>query len=442
MKESTSVSKFLNEEVVDFASYSTLRAIASCIDGLKNSHRKVVHYMQNNGQKEKKLFNLSGEIMTSTEYLHGDISGSIITLAQDYIGTNNIPLLSREGNFGSRFTPEASAVRYIYTQNESYFGDIFKKDDNSILVEQYFEGSKIEPRFFVPTIPLLLVNGSEGIATGFAQKILPRDPKILIKYIKNKLEGKKVPELMPYYKGFKGTIKKTGELNQYEIIGSLKIKNATTIEIDEIPVGYNLKSYTKVLDALEDNKTIRSYKDKSEDDIFNFEVKVDSGFTKQDERKILDKLKLIKKVTENFTVIDENNRVKSYTSTDEIMEHYIRIKLDYVGLRRGHLISELMKDIKLDASKYYFIKGIVEEEIIVNKTKKENIIKQLEKIKNIIEFEGNYDYLLRMPIYSLTEEKMKDLLEKIKDQKRELEKIKSTSIESIWIEDIKNLKIS
>ena len=138
------ITDFLNNEVVNFASYSTLRALASYIDGLKNSHRKVVCYMLlNNVTKEKKVFNLSGEIMTSMEYLHGDISGSVITLAQNYPGTNNIPLLSREGNFGTRFTNEASATRYIYTAKDKMFDYLFNKSDINVLPEQYFEGTKI-----------------------------------------------------------------------------------------------------------------------------------------------------------------------------------------------------------------------------------------------------------------------------------------------------------
>src|SRR5574344_456638 len=160
----TSVTNFLNNEVVDFASYSTMRALASYIDGQKNASRKVLSSIMNRPNKDTKVSILSGLIMTDTEYLHGDISGSIVTLAQNYLGTNNLPLLTREGNFGTRFENEASATRYIFTAKEKYFDNIFKKEDNDILIQQYFEGTKIEPRFFVPTLPLVLVNGSEGIA--------------------------------------------------------------------------------------------------------------------------------------------------------------------------------------------------------------------------------------------------------------------------------------
>ena len=202
------VSKFLNEELVDFASYSTLRAIPSAIDGQKNSTRKVIYGAQKELKKETKVSVLSGIISIKTQYLHGDISGSIVTLARDYCGSNNIPLLVAGGNFGSRMIPENSATRYIFTEKQPYFDKIFKKEDNDILIQQVFEGDEIEPRFYVPTIPLLLINGSVGLATGFSSKILPRDTEKVINYIKAKLNNGKLNknDLSPSVKGFKGSI--------------------------------------------------------------------------------------------------------------------------------------------------------------------------------------------------------------------------------------------
>jgi len=431
------VTEFLDNEVVDFASYSTLRAIASVVDGLKNAHRKVVYYTQNSPVKERKVLNYAGEVMTSTEYLHGDISGSIIALAQNHTGTNNIPLLTREGNFGSRFEPEASAIRYIYSSKEKHFDKIFNKVDNNVLIQQEFEGTKIEPRFFVPSIPLLLVNGSEGIATGFAQKILPRSVDVLKDYIKSSLNGGNLPELPPHYNGFNGVIEKTETPNQYLIKGTFEKVSNTKLIITEIPVGYSLKQYTKVLDTLEDKKVVKSYKDLSENDEFKFEVSVEMKFMKGvSSDDILEKLKLVKKVTENFTVIDENNRVIAYNSPEEVIQHYIKIKLKYMHLRKDYLTQKTKEDLLVLASRYLFIKNIVDANIIINKVKKENIIAQLETYDKIITVDGSYDYLLNMPIYNLTEEKLEELLEAIKNKKVELQEIQNKSIESTWEEEI------
>lgn len=433
------ITQFLNEEVVDFASYSTLRAIASYVDGLKNAHRKVVYYiLDNNVNKEKKVFNLAGEIMTSTEYLHGDISGSVITLAQNYPGTNNMPLLSREGNFGTRFTNEASAVRYIYTAKDKDFDYLFNKSDMNILPEQYFEGTKIEPRFFMPTLPLILINGSEGIATGFAQKILPRSPKVIKDYILSSFEpGTSLPVLTPYFEGFTGEVQQGENSNQWLIKGTINRINASKIEITEIPVGYDLQGYLKVLDDLEDKKIIKSYKDKSKDDRFYFEVSMSSvDLSKMSDEDLLQKFKLVKKVSENYTCIDENNRVIVFENAESIIEKYIEMKLKYLQIRKDFLISKIEDDIKFDFSKFTFIKNIVEEKLIISKRKKSDIENDLTLISGIIKRDNSYDYLLNMNLLSLTEERMQKLEADIRLNKEKLDALKIKDIKDIWKEEI------
>lgn len=439
---SITVSRFLNEEVVDFASYSTLRAIGSLIDGQKNAGRKVIYSMANRPNKETKLSILAGLIMTDTEYLHGDISGSIVTLAQNYVGSNNIPLLTREGNFGTRFTPEASAIRYIFTNKESYFNDVFNPEDNNILISQEFEGTVIEPRFFVPSIPLILVNGSEGIATGFAQKILPRNLNTIKEYINNYLEGKPLPELTPYYNGFNGAIKPGENTNQWVIGGVYEKRHLTRVLVTELPVGYTLSSYTKILDDLEDKKIIKSYSDLSENDMFKFEISMDNNTIANNFDGIGGILKLNKTVTENFTVMDENNRVVDYNSPEEVINHYIRIKLEYLDKRKSYLINKINNDLLLLASKYLFVKGVTENTIIVSKMKKDEIISQLNLPENdrIITYEESYDYLLKMPIYSLTSEKLEELLNKIKNLQVELKTIKETHINDTWVKELNIIK--
>ena len=435
------ISDFCNSDLVDYASYSTIRAIGSLVDGQKNAARKILHtVLDKNIRNEIKVSQLASKMAEHTEYLHGAADGVITNLAQNYIGTNNLNLLEPEGNFGTRHSPEPSASRYIMTYGSKTLFNIFKKDDNAILISQEFEGTKIEPKFFVPTLPLILINGSEGIATGFAQKILPRDVNIVKEYIEKSIKGEELPDLVPMYKGFKGIIEKGDNDNQWLIKGTFERTSLTKIMITELPIGYNLKSYTKVLDDLEDKKIIRDYTDLSDSkkDEFKFEVQMDSKSIKNEDDWLLDKLKLVKKVTENFTVIDENNRVVAYNSPEEVINHYIKVKLKYVDKRKSHLIEKMNKDILLNASRYLFIKNVTEGNIVVNKQKKEAIIEQLDKpeFDKIIKDEDSYDYLLRMPIYNLTEERMEELKNKIIDMKKELTIIKETSAADMWSKEI------
>jgi len=435
------IEKFLDEEVVDFASYSTLRAIGSAIDGLKNASRKVVFSLGTLPNKETKVSILSGLVMIKSEYLHGEISGSIIQIAQNHIGSNNIPLLQREGNFGTRFEPTASATRYIFTKKEDYFDDIFSKEYNDVLIEQEFEGTIIEPRFYIPTIPLILINGSEGIATGFAQKILPRNKKEVIQYIKAKLNNEELNfTLMPSFNGFRGSVSKGATPNQFLISGSFMRISSTRIQITELPIGYDLASYTKVLDDLEDKKLIKSYKDMSEDDVFMFEVHMEGKVLKNSDEMISDRLKLTKKVSENYTVIDEDNRIRVMNSAEEILDYYIDIKQKYDIKRKNNLIEKQELYLKELKSKYLFLEGVTSEKIKVNKTKKDDLNKALADYKGIIEKDGSFDYLLRIPIYNLTLEKLQETKDKILETNSNLEETRNKTVQATWIEELNQME--
>jgi DNA topoisomerase-2 len=164
------------------------------------------------------------------EYLHGEVSleGVIVNLAQNFVGSNNLPLLSPEGSFGTRFIPEAGASRYIYTKMQPYLTDIFKKEDEPLLEKQYFEGSQIEYKYYVPIIPILLINGNEGISSGFAQKILPRDINEIKEAIISILNDNFVDRIKPSYNEFEGNIIQIGE-NSYEIQGVIEKGKRNTI---------------------------------------------------------------------------------------------------------------------------------------------------------------------------------------------------------------------
>ena len=441
------ISQFLSEDLSDYASYSTLRMLGNMIDGQKNSTRKTLFtVLDKNINKEIKVSQLASKIAEHSEYLHGEVSlqGVVVNAAQDFTGTNNINLLTPEGNFGTRFTPEASAPRYIYTHGNDNLWRLFNKNDTPILIHQEFEGHKIEPMFYVPTLPMILVNGSEGIASGFAQKILPRDPKKIMNYIKDKLNdslrANRHNSLHPYYKGFKGNIISLGD-NQYEITGIINKLTGTKIEISEIPIGYSLKGYIKVLDKLEDEGFIVSYQDLSEDDNFKFIVNIKrdilSSYT---DDKLLDKLKLIKRVTENLTAINEENKVQVFDSVKDIIDQYYDVKIEYLQKRKDYLIKKLSDEIRVNISKYLFIKAITDNELIINKRKKEDIVKDLNGYPKIIQVDDSYDYLLNMNLMSLTKERMDKLMQQIKDLKAELDLIKSQSPEQMWLSDLGEIK--
>lgn len=433
------ITEFFNTDFVDYASYDNLRKIGSLVDGQKNAARKIIYTTIQKNIKEKiKVSQLGSKVAEFAEYLHGGMDGVIVNLAQDFTGTNNLPLLHKKGNFGTRFAQEASASRYIFTYGSNELFKTFMKEDNDILIKQYFEGQEIEPLFYVPNLPILLLNGSEGVSSGFAQKILPRELKTVKQYINNKLESKKLPKLEPFYNGFDGDIVQGDNSAQWLIKGKIKRLSGGKFEILEVPIGYDLKGYLDVLDELEENKFIKSYKDKSEDDKFYFEVSMGPGdLSKFTDDELLIKMKLVKKVTENYTCMNESNKIEVFENIYDIIDRYIEIKLEYLQKRKDHQLQKFDTDIKIEFSKYLFIKNIVENTLIINKRKKDDIVKDLEKIDNIIKKDNSYDYLLNMGIMSLTEERMNKLQEDIKSKKSELDKLKNTDIKDIWLDELK-----
>lgn len=439
-----SLKKFFNEEYVNTASYDNLRKIGSVVDGQKNAARKILHtILEKNIKDEIKVSQLGSKVAEFTEYLHGNLDNVIVNLAQNFLGTNNVPLLVREGNFGTRFSQAASASRYIFTHGSEDFFKIFNKQDSNILQDQYFEGAKIEPRFYVPELPLLLVNGSEGVSFGFAQKILPRNPKTLIKFINDKLSGKPRKDKIfpPFYSGFAGTIEQGVTPNQWVIKGVVNKSTFNKVEITEIPVGYDLRGYLDVLDTLEEKKKIQSYVDKSENDKFLFEVSIPSKILKDlSNDELLEHLKLVKRVSENYTVIDEFNKIKVFDDAFGILDHYIDVKLNYLNKRKAYQLQKLKQDIDVDQSKYNFIEAIIKGTLVINNRKKVDVETDLKVMTNIIAVDGGYDYLLNMNIMSLTVERMKRLKDALNDKKAEMKILQNTPINDIWSSTLAEFK--
>ena len=444
------IEEFFNKDYVDAASYDNLRSISSYVDGLKNCNRKIIHtVLKKNINSKSKVSRLQSTISEFTEYLHGEdgIGKVMVGMAQNYTGANNIPLLQRNGNYGTRLDHVAGASRYIYTQKEPYLDSLFRKDDYEILTEQYFEGIKIEPRFFVPVLPMLIANGSEGISTGFAQKILPRDPKVIVSELKKILTGKKNLENVklgsPYWDGFKGKVVRDEENpKKWYIYGNLVRENLNTIIVDELPVGYDLKKYLDILETLSDKNIIVNYKDYSEGENFRFKIRVKREFSqKNSEEQVYVKFKLKTAITENYTTIDENNRIRVFDSIEDIFIDYFKIRMEYFNTRKGYIIDQMNYDLDVLNSKFIFIKSVIDGTIVINNKAKKVIVEQIEKNPKILKVEDSYDYLLRMPLYSLTKEKLIEIKEKIKNIKEELKIYKGKTLENLWIEDIENLKL-
>jgi len=456
-----SISDFFEKEFKQQAQNDNYQNIASYIDGFRPTARKSLFTIITHNIKElKKVDSLANATSDFTEYLGGakNIEGVIINIARGYSTSNNISMMGTKGNFGQRLNNKPGEARYIKVKLLSQLNDYFNSLDSEVLIGQEFEGRNIEPKFLIPVLPFILINGSLGIGTGHAQLILPRNPKdikdILYKKLKNSTHQQ--DDLLPYWKGFRGIVKKVDK-GKYETYGKYEI-DKLNILITELPIGYQLKSdkkskesdkskkrfttYIEKLKSLVEDKIIKSYKDLSDTkkDEFRFEVKVDSKFDMSEDN-ILNSLGLITKFTENYTCMTENNSIKVFEDSNEILQSFINIRLEYYQKRKDHLIKKILGDIAINEPKFLFVSGVVDGSIVIHKKKKTEIETQLKSIDGITKVDNSFDYLLRMSISSLTYEKVQELRKKISSLKKELKDITNKDIKETWLEELDNIDI-
>ena len=450
MPKQYNVSEFFKTDVPSFGSYDNVRKLCSYIDGQKISMRKIIYtLMKKYSSKEKvKTETVANVCAAFTNYLHGagNLGGVCDTMAQSFVGANNYPLIEgNSGGFGTRINPTCAANRYTKIAISNLLSSLISDKDEAIIGRQFFEGDYIEPQFFMPVFPILFLNGSHGLSTGFSQDIWPRNPVEIIEYIRKKISGTERPRmaLLPWFRGHLGKVEFNKELNRNESFGVITKNNMTSYTITELPIGIEYQKYVEYLDKLCDGGTICDYDDRCDPktDKILFEIKTTRDFTRKHEgRKLFEVLHLVKSLPETLCCIDENNRVREFTSIQEILDAYIEIRLKYYNLRKDYLLKTIKKSLEELSSKYLFVKAIVDKTIVVANKKKDDIVKQIEKQPKILKQDGSYEYLLRMQIYNLTAEKLEELKCQIKSKKEEFDSIKKTSVEDMWTNDLHELK--
>jgi len=442
---------FVHRELIHFSNDDINRSIPNVIDGMKPSQRKVQYgcilRKLFKKQDEIKVAQLSGFISEKTSYHHGEASlqGTIIGMAQNYVGANNINQLHPSGQFGTRLLggEDHASARYIFTFLSDWNRLIFRPEDDPILTYLNDDGASIEPEYYVPIIPMVLVNGAEGIGTGFSTTVLQYNPLQIIDNLLLMMDNKSVKEMYPWYKGFKGKVEKVE--NGFNVRGTFKIdKENSKIVISELPVGTWTTKYKEHLDKLEEDKIIKGFKDKNTDETVYIEVQMtdDNLFDLIEKKKLDATLKMTtKKHITNMHCFNKKNVIHKYENIYDILKEFYDVRLEYYTKRKLHQISELEKELNILDWKMKFIIGVIEGTIIVNNQTKDKIVEQLVKLEfPKLSENKSYDYLLQMPIYSLSKEKIDELQKKIDDLEEELEKIESTTEIARWKSELMELR--
>lgn len=438
------VTDYLDTDYREYAVYVVEeRAIPSVIDGFKPTQRKVIFVAnkvwKNGFEKPMKIFQLAGRVAADAFYHHGEnsLNSAIIGMAQKF--KNSMPVLEDIGQFGSLRSPEAAAPRYIGTKLHKNFRLLYK--DFELLESRYEEGNEIEPKYFLPIIPTVLLNGGSGIAVGFATNILNRNPINLIDSCLKALDGKKYSEPTPWNREFIGDCELVDpEKFSWIFSGLYEIKNTTTVNITELPPSLTYEKFDQYLIDLEDSKRIASYENNCKSNInYTLKFRRDDLKTLSDSVRLKKLLKMEERQTENFTVLDEHGQLKIFNSASEIIEYFVKFRLSFYNKRKQFIIDTLKQDLTILSNKALFVKSIITGKLKINNVPRKEIILYLQT-SDFDEVNGSYQYLLTMPIYSLTKEHYEDLIIAERDKASELEEIKKYEPINMYREDLQELK--
>jgi len=431
------ITDFVHKDLVNFSLADLKRSIAHVSDGLKPSQRKVMHACFNkNLTHEMKVAQLAAYVSEKTSYHHGEVSlaDTIVKLAHDFVGSNNVNLLEPCGQFGTRLMggKDASQTRYIFTKLTKDSRKLFDPRDDAILKYLDDDGKPIEPEYFVPIIPTVLVNGTEGIGTGFSCYIPPFNPRDISANIERALSGEDLVPMKPWFRGFKGKVFKSDGSWITEGVWT-STSNNKTIHVTELPPGRWTQDYKEHLDNLVEKKIISNYVNNSTTENVDFKI---TGYSGKDLNK---DLKLQKPFhVSNMHLFHPKKGICKYKSPEEILVDFVEIRIDTYKKRKAFLLKSLeQKSTKLE-NMSRFVNAVISEKIIVFKRKKADLESEISK--SYVKIDGSYDYLLNIRTYQYTAEAVQNLTEEAIKTNRELEILAKTSHLTMWKNDLKIYK--
>ena len=411
------ISKVASNEWLSFAMYTVeSRAIPNMIDGLKPVQRFYLYSSILNSKRDFKKVSAVAGIISDYGYNHGEASAAGAGQLMAATWNNNICLVEGRGSFGTRLVQEAGAPRYVYTRLSENFDKYIRDAD---LAPAHEDPEHEPPAFYLPVIPLVLANGTKGIATGFATNILPRSANTLSsacrEYLLNGNIAKRIPVCFP---DFKGKVEYDPVEGKHTVLGVFEKKSKTVLNITEVPYGFDREGYVKVLDKLEEDGDIVSYDDLCDKQGFNFEIKLKQNTSANwNNSKIISKFKLSKPLTENLTVIGPDGKLREYDDERELVVDFCNYRLGILQKRIDLRLEEAKELARWLKVKMEFIQAVLDDKIVFKNQKKAAVGKQI--LNNTTAIETDVDRLLRINIMSLTDEMVKDLAKEIKAAEKE-----------------------
>ncbi|KAK1370432.1 DNA topoisomerase II [Heracleum sosnowskyi] len=450
------------------------RSVPSVVDGLTPGQRKILFSsFRKNFIRETSVEQFKWYVLKHSAYQHGEqsLAESIIGMAQDFVGTNNMNLFLPKGGCGTRSTGgipkdyEFDSGRYSHTQLSPITRCLFPKNDDIHLDYVNEHGQNIEPIWYVPVIPMVLVNGCEGRGQGWSTYVPNYNPRDIVANVRRLLNGEPMQPMHPWYKGFKGTTERTATKEAgatYTVSGLIEQIDDNTLDISELPIRRWTQDYKDFLESMmtANDKVkepfIKAYKDYSDDVAVKLLVSMsEENMLKAKQEGLLKKFKLTTTIsTSNMHLFDPKGVIKKYDNPEQIIEDFFQ----------KFLLNNLELDLlKLD-NKVRFILGVGKGKIKVFNSKKADLFLELKekgftpfpKIKveevitgasDAVETEensegtasveaGDYDYLLQMEIGTLTLEGVQELLKERDQLNDDVNELRRATPMSFWNKDL------
>ena len=440
--ESLNYEEFVNKDLIHFSNYNLERSIPSVIDGLKTSQRKILYSaFKRNLKSEIRVAQFAGYVSEHSGYHHGEASlnDAIVGMAQDFVGSNNIAWLVPAGQFGTRLQggKDSASPRYIHTHLQPYISNLVPSDDFDCLTYRDDDGTPVEPEWYAPILPMLLVNGCRGIGTGYSTFVPSFNPKELRDAIVEWLQkGTGLNrEFTPWTRGFKGKIAKVDK-QDYLVQGVWKM-DGDTATITELPIGTWTSDFRETLDKLCTDGVIKDYTDTSTDTDVLVKVKIGTGGVATVEKLLTEKIKLT-----NMHAFNSRGIIKKYDSPNAILREFVGVRLELYATRREYILKDLRGKLPYHENVVRFIKQQCQPTPVPDlrrKTPEECDVlltdEAYDKIKD------SFDYLLDLPIKSLT---LKHALKHEKDLeglKKSIADMEAQTPRGMWKKELKNLNI-
>lgn len=436
------ITDFVNKDLRWFSIADNERSIPSVVDGFKPSQRKVLYACRKRSNTDIKVSQLSGYVSTETCYHHGEQSlmSTIINMGQDYVGSNGMNLLVPNGQFGTRLMggKDAASPRYIFTHLHAVTEKLFRVEDDPLLTYLDDDGTKVEPMYFVPILPMVLINGADGIGTGYSTQVPCYKPEDVRANVMRVMRNEPQKAMTPWYRGFKGTVESNpNDPTKFVTRGVWKRTDKNVIEITELPIGKWTSDYKEYLETtLLDNGVFKAVENHSTETEVRFVLRTNTTLS---DTEVNNALKLTSALsTGNMHLFDEHQQITHYKTTEQIIENFVRVRKQFYQDRKTHMLKVYHEKHRELSEKIRFMRLVMDDSVVVFKRSRTNIQEQLVRHRFA---EDIHETLLSIRLSSFTEENIDSLEHKIHDLQTAIDTLRTKTIENLWTEDLQDLKI-